>query len=262
MNTSKLLISESPIQLLPSLAVALGGVNEAIVLQQLHYWLRNMGKERDGRMWIYNSTQKWQEQFPFWSEDTIKRTMRKLRDMGLVITANYNDMKIDRTLWYTIDYNALNALMQGASTISANCTDGKGQVAPTNNQRLPETTTENVVVVVGDDDPALGEVFRLWQDNMPGSLTPIISDSVKDLCSSYGASEVKFAILEAVKSNARNLRYIEAILVNRAAGREKPTPANVGPAGNGKWVPAQSKVEQSMAAVDAVFAKLAAGGAL
>ena len=33
-----LLISEPPLQVLPSLAVKIG-LNEAIVLQQIHYWL-------------------------------------------------------------------------------------------------------------------------------------------------------------------------------------------------------------------------------
>jgi len=265
MNTSKLLISESPIQLLPSLAVALGGVNEAIVLQQLHYWVSRSNNVKDGRQWVYNSIREWAAQFPFWSEDTIKRTMRTLRDKGVVLTANYNELKVDRTLWYTIDYDALNALVQDASPIGADCPSAKVQVATTNNQEnTTENTTRDVVVVVGDDDPALGEVFQLWQDNMPGSLTSLVSDSVKDLCSSYGASEVAFAIREAVKSNARNLRYIQAILVNRAAGREKPTPANVGPVGGGRWVPAQKQtnVDRSMAAVDAVFARFENGGAL
>ncbi len=46
---SSLLIEESPLQVLPSLAKAIG-LNEAIFAQQLHYWLRGKsGKEHDGK---------------------------------------------------------------------------------------------------------------------------------------------------------------------------------------------------------------------
>ena len=36
--SSKLLIDEPPLQVLPSLALKIG-LNEAIILQQVHYWL-------------------------------------------------------------------------------------------------------------------------------------------------------------------------------------------------------------------------------
>ena len=38
---SKLLINEHPLQVLPSLATKIG-LNEAIVLQQIHYWKKKM----------------------------------------------------------------------------------------------------------------------------------------------------------------------------------------------------------------------------
>jgi len=46
--SSSLLINESPLQVLPSLAV-LVGLNEAIVLQQTHYWIK-MGLQLHKRM--------------------------------------------------------------------------------------------------------------------------------------------------------------------------------------------------------------------
>lgn len=47
---SKLLIEEPPLQVLPSLAVTIG-LNEAIIIQQIHYWLRDSrnGIEHEGR---------------------------------------------------------------------------------------------------------------------------------------------------------------------------------------------------------------------
>ena len=107
-----LLISETPLQVIPSLAEAIG-LNEAIFLQQLHYWLLTKSgiRDDDGRRWIYNTYDQWQEQFPFWSTRTIMRIVSNLEDMELVETTSvFNEWKADRTKWYTIDYEVLEDL--------------------------------------------------------------------------------------------------------------------------------------------------------
>lgn len=133
---SHLLISEPPLQVIPTLA-RLIGLNEAIVLQQLHYWLQNkkIGKWHDGRKWVRNSLAQWQEDnFPFWSTDTIARVLNKLQSAGYIDTANLNSAPYDRTLWYAINYD----------TISAKCNLPFPQVAEmeTSNVQtpIPETT--------------------------------------------------------------------------------------------------------------------------
>src|SRR5690606_10949183 len=60
--------------------------------------------------WIYNTYAEWAVQFPFWSESTIKRTIRNLEKKGLIITGNFNKVKFDKTKWYTIDYEKLERL--------------------------------------------------------------------------------------------------------------------------------------------------------
>lgn len=104
---SKLLINEPPLQVLPSLAVRIG-LNESIFLQQLHYHLnnKNFGKVVDDRKWIYKTMEEWCEDFPFWSVNTIRRTIEKLVEAKLVLEGNYNE-KLSRTKWYTIDYDKL-----------------------------------------------------------------------------------------------------------------------------------------------------------
>lgn len=44
-ESSKLLIDEEPLQVLPGLAAVIG-LNEALVVQQLHYWLRRSKHEQ------------------------------------------------------------------------------------------------------------------------------------------------------------------------------------------------------------------------
>jgi hypothetical protein len=108
-TTSPLLIDEPPLQVQPRLAVAIG-LNEAIFLQQVHYWLqKNVGKMHEGRRWIYNTLSQWQEQLPFWSVPTIKRIIASLREQGVLLTrADLNRANMDRTHWYSIDYGVLN----------------------------------------------------------------------------------------------------------------------------------------------------------
>ena len=101
-----LLISEPPLQVLPSLAVKIG-LNEAIILQQVHYWLLKSNNVRDGYKWVYNSYSEWNKQFPFFSRNTMIRAFNSLEKQGLLITANYNKAGFDKTKWYRIDYEKL-----------------------------------------------------------------------------------------------------------------------------------------------------------
>ena len=62
-NSSKLLFNEEPITI-NRLAAKVLGLNEAIVVQQVHYWLEINRKAKinlyDNRTWTYNTYEKWQ----------------------------------------------------------------------------------------------------------------------------------------------------------------------------------------------------------
>ncbi len=110
--TTPLLIDEEPLLVPPRLAAAIG-LNAAIVLQQVRYWLgdKRRPKVRDGRRWVYNTYPQWQAQFPFWSLATIRKTFRELEERGLLLASQrYNRAPTDRTKWYTIDFPRLLAL--------------------------------------------------------------------------------------------------------------------------------------------------------
>lgn len=104
------LINEEPLLVLPSLAKVMGS-NEAIILQQIHYWLTinkdNGNNYIDGYYWTFNSIADWQKQFIWLSTSTIERTLRKLEQSGIIVTSRYNKRKFDRTKWYRIDYDKL-----------------------------------------------------------------------------------------------------------------------------------------------------------
>jgi len=115
---NKLLIPDASLQILPLLAVKIG-LNEAIILQQVHYWIRNPLNEKviDGRVWVYNTYEQWKKQFPFWSCITIKRTILSLENKKLLISGTLNENPSDRTKWYTIDYEALNDLEESGDSL-------------------------------------------------------------------------------------------------------------------------------------------------
>ena len=114
--SNKLLFDTQPLVVIPELAVAIG-LDEAIVLQQIHYWChlnekaRSNYHYRDGYYWVYNSMPKWNEQFPWYKKSKLERTFASLKEKGLIIIANYNARAMDRTNWYRVDYDALQRII-------------------------------------------------------------------------------------------------------------------------------------------------------
>ena len=82
------------------------GAEISLILGQLQYWIcRNAENEhnfRDGAYWTYNSVREWSERMPYISYYPMKRLLRKMVDLGLIRTGNWNRALADRTRWYTI----------------------------------------------------------------------------------------------------------------------------------------------------------------
>ena len=125
------------------------GLNKAIFLNQLNYWIElNEQSEinfEDGYYWSYSSYPKMIERdFPYWSVDTLKRAVTSLEKYGIVISANYNSMKMDKKKWYRIDYKRLQEVIDIVKhhdelansdvnaicvDVDAKCTDDEGNVS-------------------------------------------------------------------------------------------------------------------------------------
>lgn len=80
------------------------GVNEAIMITNLQFWIaKNKACEKhfyDDHWWTYNSKAALTKLFPFWSVQTVKTTLNRLKEKGVIITGNYNKNAYDKTLWY------------------------------------------------------------------------------------------------------------------------------------------------------------------
>ncbi|MDY7965424.1 DnaD domain-containing protein [Bacillus thuringiensis] len=178
---SNLLIHEEPLIVLPGLAKAIG-LNEAIFLQQVHYWLNKSKNFYDGYHWVYNTYDEWLKQFPFWSSATLRRIINKLEKKGLLIKGNYNKLKIDQTKWYRIDYDLLERM----------------------SRPLPETTTENTTKKVSSN------IFAFYENNF-GILNSFIADSLAHWVEDVGEELVKAAMERALKQQ-KKWNYAEGIL--------------------------------------------------
>lgn len=142
---SRLLIDEPPLQVLPSLAREIG-LNEAIMLQQMHYWLIKSSHEFEGVKWFYKTLEDWQTEFPFWSAMTIRRTLTNLEKQKVIRIGNFNKKKFDKTKWYTIEYQCVNRrCVQNEQTMCSNRTDGCVQNEQTYTRDYQESTAENNV---------------------------------------------------------------------------------------------------------------------
>lgn len=188
MNYKELFIDKDDVLLIrKELVRVLGDLNEAVILNQLNYWIEiNKKAEKnfyDNRYWVFNTYQTWKEtDFDFWSTDTIRRTLTRLENKGIVLTANYNKMKIDKTKWYTIDYEKLqnlideyekkqNAIKETADCghDMANCTDGNGNVSKAIPENTPKNTHKDYIPEINKEDKTLsndnGEVKTSFSEN-------------------------------------------------------------------------------------------------
>lgn len=217
---SNLLLDDRPLVIQPKLAELLGDLDEAVILQQIHYWLEKRLNINDGYSWVYNSMVEWNKQFPWLSLKTLKRKFKSLEDKGLLITGNYNKAKFDRTKWYRIDYDAFsnlgNALGQNDLTNVSNCPNAKGQNDTTNtieyteNNNIDNTTTTT-------DTTEIKIIYEFWKSNV-GSLSPYLYREIRTIYNDWKevSKQPKEMILESIKmaieKDIKNINYIKTIL--------------------------------------------------
>jgi hypothetical protein len=103
MNT-RLLINEPPLQILPTLAQDIG-LNESIILQQIHYWLQSPTIRHliEDYYWVRYIPQQWAEQFSFWDQETLQRAIKNLEEK-LEILISMENPDSEEAKYYTIDY--------------------------------------------------------------------------------------------------------------------------------------------------------------
>lgn len=87
------------------------GVQAAVIFENLKDWVaKNEANDtnfHDGRYWTYNSVNAFSKLFSYMTAKQIRLAIEKLKEAGLIITANYNASAYDRTLWYALTDEAI-----------------------------------------------------------------------------------------------------------------------------------------------------------
>jgi DnaD/phage-associated family protein len=247
---ARLLLDEEPLVISPSLATIVG-LNESIVLQQLHYWLERSTHIYEGYKWVYNTYEEWQKQFPFWSESTIRRIITKMEKQELIISGNFNRSKIDKTKWYRINYEKLAQLeqlvdeanssgqdeqttvqsdtstvqieqstdeidspsVQNEQSICSNLTDDLLNLT----RPIPENTTEitteiNKEVVVETPARESMNPFVFFEQNGFGVIGSYIGEKISNWIADTSEELVLEAMKIAVENGVKTWKYVESIL--------------------------------------------------
>ncbi|KMK08154.1 phage O protein family [Pluralibacter gergoviae] len=183
-----LLMPSRPIVINPDLAYSIG-LNEAIALQQVNYWLKetNSGIERDGVRWIYNTTEQWLEQFPFWSESTLKRTFTRLKTLGVLRVEQLNKSQRDMTNYYTINYeSALLDEVKVTESKRSKCASPSGQNDTMEGVKVKRSIRSKRTAVIGSnctDDPTENTTeitTEITEPSCPVAAQPDAQDPVTD----------------------------------------------------------------------------------
>jgi hypothetical protein len=169
------LLNELPRYVLPSLAVRLG-LNEAIVLQQLHWCMNRESALVEGNVrWVKVPMDEWLRHLPFWSESTIRRTLSSLRDSELIETRRGKEQGV-----YAIHYDRLAVRLtdeaghsdavagQGDSPLYRGEIERDSRKETTSDGDAAAATLPGMEPPPSESEPSLDDVaediFKLWQD--------------------------------------------------------------------------------------------------
>ncbi|WP_153732793.1 helix-turn-helix domain-containing protein [Sporosarcina obsidiansis] len=96
------LITNRPFLQVDPVVAAKIGINEALVLQQIHELSWNSEEKSEDQRYVRKPYKEWRVEFPFWSVDTIIRTIKKLEKAGYIISKR--EGKKEKS--YLVDYDA------------------------------------------------------------------------------------------------------------------------------------------------------------
>lgn len=214
MKTTKLLLDSPPLVVQKELAVALDSLDQALVVQQIHF-LANVAEDnnnqytfRQGHWWVYNSYSQWREDhFPFWSETKLGRIFRLLETRGLIVAKKLDSYKYDQRKWYRVDYEQLDKIIGGDMTDDAKmtqsdvseCNDQKSQNATVMSETPTETTTKRNGGTAGESLERLRQKFGTDPVMAMMKVSQQSSSASADRPSGYrDATEGEYAICKRV----------------------------------------------------------------
>lgn len=181
------------------------GIEEAIIIQNLFYWIdknaANKVHEYDGYYWTYNSTDAFTKQFPYMKKSTIYRVLQKLEKEGVIKKGNYNKNHFDRTCWYAFTEYGMDVLQKCnidvAKMKNGNC---KNETPiPYNNTNNKQEETINIVSKKNPIDyQAIVDCWNEHNGKHLGKVTMLTQrrkDAIKKIMSDHNLDQEKFKLL-------------------------------------------------------------------
>ena len=126
------LMDENPISFYPNLARVLG-VNEAIVLQQIWFYV-NVNRENESerhfhedKWWVYNSYKQWSKRFfPWLTPRGVQSIILNLEKFKILESKQGFQDRNDRRKWYTVNRDELAKVLEEAGDHSAKSAPSNG----------------------------------------------------------------------------------------------------------------------------------------
>jgi hypothetical protein len=137
------LMDETPINFYAGLAEVIG-VNEAIVLQQIWFYI-NVNRENEsdrhyheGKWWVYNSYEQWAKKFFRWlTPRGVQNVILHLEKLKILESTQGVSDKYDRRKWYTVNRDVLETVVDNHYAHSAeNVSSHSAESAPSNVHNL------------------------------------------------------------------------------------------------------------------------------
>lgn len=172
-----LLLREPPLQVLPSLACAIG-LNEAIALQQLYYLQSNPQNGKtlaDGERYIFNTYAEWSAYFPFWSEPTIKRVFLELEQRHLVETQQ-PEGNFSRRKYYRVPLSVV-----------VNLTHERMQ------ENRPDPPTPERIKLIPSTDEIVRRTDQIDPSNGSNPSVPLIAETTPKTTTTGGPDEIIYS---------------------------------------------------------------------
>ena len=117
------------------------GQKAAMIFDFIKYWSERSGESHEGSLWIFQPIKSFREQFPTFSESSIKRYLKKLEECHLIVTGNYNKIPFDKTKWYAVNYDTFDKVKMTSSSSSKWSDD---EVKMTSSQQVKMTSSQQV----------------------------------------------------------------------------------------------------------------------
>ena len=190
------ILNETILRTSPTLACEIG-LNESMMLLQIDFWISIANNFHEGRYWTYQSTRDVQAKaFPFWSLDTINRTINKLISKQYVVVGNFNKAHYDRTRWFALNVDKLSELKSiaikkaeiqpGSATTQNRTRSNQNRTHSSQNhttipKNTTENTTENTSIILNNINSSPGIPESFANASLSGTLDDEVLDYVQTI---------------------------------------------------------------------------------